>query len=339
MKQYEKEVEQTIASILPGVLPPYIEQAVVTDITESSATITWRTNIRTYGVVSYATEGEYAAVATSTYPHEVSDIATKKNEHILTLTGLMPNTRYHFKVKSFSLPQVVGEGIDSTFTTKASKVSAKVINVKNTSFNVIWSTEEPASTMVDYKNIKTGEIQRKIDATKVKEHDMLVDKLSPATTYEVTVSGYNDKGNLIEGGNPVTITTSKDITPPKISNFKVDGALVPGRTDRIQTIVTWITDEPATSIVEYQEGAGSVTDGFANKTEVTDSFVQNHVVILANLKPGTIYQFRITSVDQAGNKTSFGPRTIITPQKGESIFDVIFKNFEDTFKFLRGAGQ
>ena len=242
-------------------------------------------------------------------------------------------------VRSFSLPQVVGSSQDTTFTTKASRISARVINIKNTSFNVVWSTEDTASTIVEYKNVRTGEIQRKIENTLVKEHEILIDKLVPATAYEVTVFGYNEKGNLIEGGAPLTVSTVRDITAPKISNFKVDGALVPGRNDRVQTVITWVTDELSNSVIYYQEGAGQVKDGFANKEEQLDTYTNNHAIILSSLKPGTIYQMKIESTDSAGNKTTFGPRTVITPQKGESIFDVIFKNFEDTFKFLRGAGQ
>jgi len=341
IQQYEQEIEDSLASILPSILPPFVEDARVTDITESAATINWRTNINSYATVSYATEEEYLAATTTrtVYTGEVSDISAKTREHSLILIGLKPNTTYHFKAKSFSVPQVVGEGRDMTFITKAPAVQASVIDVKTSSFRAAWTTDVAASSIVEYKNLTTGVIERIINEPLVTYHDILVDNLRPGTRYEVKVLGYSASGNLLSSGTAMNVLTSTDIAAPKIGNFKVDGALVPGRTDRIQTIVSWTTDEPGTGIVEYQEGAGSVADGFANKVTITDSYVTNHVVILANLKPGTIYQFKITSADQAGNTASFGPRTIITPQKGESIFDVIFKNFEDTFKFLRGAGQ
>ncbi|KKU42015.1 MAG: Regulator of chromosome condensation RCC1 [Candidatus Wolfebacteria bacterium GW2011_GWB2_46_69] len=339
VKQYEEEVEQTIESILPGVLPPFVEEPRITAITENTADISWKTNIKSYAVILYAKESEFDATRPNPYVGEISRTESKETDHQLTLVGLEPNTKYHFMVRSFSLPQVVGSSQDTTFTTKASRISARVINIKNTSFNVVWSTEDTASTIVEYKNVRTGEIQRKIENTLVKEHEILIDKLVPATAYEVTVFGYNEKGNLIEGGAPLTVSTVRDITAPKISNFKVDGALVPGRNDRVQTVITWVTDELSNSVIYYQEGAGQVKDGFANKEEQLDTYTNNHAIILSSLKPGTIYQMKIESTDSAGNKTTFGPRTVITPQKGESIFDVIFKNFEDTFKFLRGAGQ
>ncbi|HBI25859.1 MAG: adhesin [Candidatus Wolfebacteria bacterium GW2011_GWC2_39_22] len=335
---YEQVSDEALESILPSIRPPFIEEPRVVETTENTATIRWRTNINAYAGILYSEATAYSASSTNPYTDELSQATTKEKEHTITLVGLKPNTTYHFMVRSFSLPQVVGRSQDMTFTTKAAKVSARVINVKNTSFTVVWNTETPASTIVEYKNMRTGEIQRKIDNNRKLDHDVLVDRLIPATGYEVSVFGYTEGGNLIEGGMPITITTSRDVIAPKISNFKVDGALVPGRTDRIQTVITWTTDEASDSTIYYQEGSGAVTE-FANKTAITDTLTQNHTILLSSLKPGTIYQMKVESVDAAGNKGTFGPRTIITPQKGESIFDVIFKNFEETFKFLRGAGQ
>ena len=117
----------------------------------------------------------------------------------------------------------------------------------------------------------------------------------------------------------------------------MDSALVPGRTDRTQTIVSWKTDEPATSAVYYEEGSGSPDKSLANKQEDKDTLVENHTVLLTSLKPGTIYRFQISSADDAGNTTTLPIRTIITPKQNQSIVDVIFKNFDDTFKFIRSS--
>ena len=146
-----------------------------------------------------------------------------------------------------------------------------------------------------------------------------------------------EQGNVAEAGSPLSVTTSTDTTQPTISGFKVDNALVPGRTDRVQTIVSWVTDEPSTSIAYYEEGTGTLgeTEELANKNEILDSYVTHHSVILPSLRPGTIYRLKITSTDDSGNEGSFGPRTVITPKQTESITDIIFKNFEDSFKFLR----
>jgi hypothetical protein len=120
----------------------------------------------------------------------------------------------------------------------------------------------------------------------------------------------------------------------------VDNAIVPGRVGFIQTVVSWQTDKPSNSAVYYQEGASPATGGaeLANKVEALDTYTTAHIMIVANLKAGTVYSIKITSVDQSGNTKSFGPTSIITPQQTQSVLDIIIKNFEDTFQFL-GAKQ
>lgn len=337
-EQFQQQIEESIQSILPSLLPPYLTEPGIYDITEDSATVKWDTNIKSFSSVLFATDNEYDSTKDNPYTGEVADTQNKVINHIVKLTGLKSNTKYHIMAKAFSLPQVVGKSDDITFITKAAKVQAKIFDIKNSSFRVVWSTDEPASSIAETKNIRTLEVIRKSEEAKKTYHEFLVENLTPGTTYEVKVFGYDEKGNIIESGDPITIITSVDVTKPKISNFKVDNALVPGRNDRIQTIISWITDEPANSVVYYKEGSGG-SEEFPNKVEILDNYTFTHNVIITNLKPGVIYQIKIYSTDQSGNKQLFGPRTIITPRQGESIFDVIFKNFEDTFKFLRNVGQ
>jgi hypothetical protein len=151
----------------------------------------------------------------------------------------------------------------------------------------------------------------------------------------VEISGLNANGNLVEGNKVLRVTTLVDTIPPIIESFKVESSLVAGRTDRARSVVSWKTDELSTSIVYYEEGSGSPDKPLANKQQDTSILVTNHVIILSALKPGTIYRFQITSADEAGNRTTLPIRTIITPKQDESIVDVIFKNFDETFNFLK----
>ncbi|MBI2450782.1 MAG: hypothetical protein HYV52_00365 [Parcubacteria group bacterium] len=334
-QQFQDAIESSLESILPSVFPPFIQTPEAIDVTENSATIKWRTNVKTYSVVSYSANEEYNLKNINPYAAEVSDIENKVLDHQIILSNLKSNTEYHFMVKSFSLPQAIGRSPDIVFVTKAAKFQAIISDIKKDSFRVIWTTGEPTTSIVEYKNLKTNAINRKIDEVKRPFHDILIENLNPATTYEVKAFGYNELENLVETKEILKATTSKDVTPPEISSLKIDSALVPGRADRAQTIVSWKTDEPATSIVFYEEGSSKTDKEFANKIEISNSWVLDHTVILTNLRSGKIYRIQISSVDQAGNKSIFPIRTIITPRQTESILDVIFKNFEETFKFLR----
>ena len=336
VEQFQEEIEATIESILPSLVPPFIDKPIVSDITESSVVINFRTNIKSYPIISYISEDKYNESKDNKYDSEVSDTSKKSVSHTISLVGLKSNTKYHFKAKAFSLPQVVGESEDYIFTTSASKIQASVIGVKKDSFTVVWSTDEPTSSIVEYKNLKTGIVSKIVDNVKNSSHSLKIENLSPGTPYEINVSGINDKGNLVESTSSINTKTSTDNNPPVITNLKVDSALVVGRTDRVQTIISWQTDEPSTSVVYYEEGSGSLEKELANKQEDLE-LTKNHVVILTTLRPGMVYRFTVSSTDDANNTIKPPIRTIITPKKSESIVDVIFKNFDDTFNFVNNV--
>ncbi len=336
VEQFQKEVESTIESILPSLVPPFVDKPIVSNITEDSATVVFRTNIKAYAGVNYAPDATYNKTKESPYDGEAFDTSAKTTTHTLQLTGLKSNTKYHFMAKAFSLPQVVGKSDDFTFTTAASKIRASIVDIKNDSFTVVWNTDELTSSVVDYRNVKTGINARITDDIKNISHSVRVENLIPGTLYKVSISGVNEKGNSVEGESALNVRTSTDITPPTITNLKFSSAFIAGRTDKVQTIVSWQTDEPATSAVYFEEGSGSLDKKLSNKQEDVE-LTKNHTIILMTLKPGTVYRFNVSSIDNANNVAASPIRTIITPKKSDSIVDIIFKNFDDTFNFIKNV--
>ncbi len=336
IEQFQKEIEATIESILPSLVPPFVGKPEVTEITENSAKVSFKTNIKAFPVVNYTTEIEYDITKENPYSGEISDTTTKNVNHTLQILGLKPNTKYHIMAKAFSLPQVIGKSDDITFITAASKIRGSIVEKKNDSFTVVWNTDTPTSSIVEYKNIKTGKTSRLTDDAKNYSHSVKVENLTPGTSYAVRISGLNIAGNIVEAGESIMVNTGTDTIAPSIVSFKVDSALVLGRTDRTQTIVSWKTDEPSTSIVYFEEGSGSPDKALVNKQE-DNELTMNHVMMLTTLKPGTVYRLQVVSVDDANNQTKLPVRTIITPKRTESIVDVIFKNFDETFNFIKNV--
>ena len=76
------------------------------------------------------------------------------------------------------------------------------------------------------------------------------------------------------------------------------------------TTVTWATDKPTTSLVEYGK-----TLPYSNKTLENPDLVIYHKVVLSDLEPATLYNYRIISKDAYGNETMSGNLTFSTSEK------------------------
>jgi hypothetical protein len=85
--------------------------------------------------------------------------------------------------------------------------------------------------------------------------------------------------------------THVDVTPPGISDLSVS---YPTETS---LVITWTTDEPANSRVEYGETEAYGT--MVASLEMTTA----HAITLSGLIPGVTYHVRVSSQDSAGNQT------------------------------------
>ena len=92
-----------------------------------------------------------------------------------------------------------------------------------------------------------------------------------------------------------------DSTPPAIS------AVASGSLTTSGAAITWTTNEPADSQVEYGTGTS-----YGSATTVDPALVLDHGVILAGLQPATLYHYRVVSVDRGGNVTRSADFTFTT---------------------------
>ncbi|HQU07871.1 MAG: hypothetical protein B7X04_02260 [Parcubacteria group bacterium 21-54-25] len=94
---------------VPDTTPPIISSIQSTNIGTSTVTITWLTNENATSQVEYGT--------TSGYGTSTAVDSTLTSSHSVTLTGLTPNTTYHFRVKSADASNNLATSVDNTFTT------------------------------------------------------------------------------------------------------------------------------------------------------------------------------------------------------------------------------
>jgi hypothetical protein len=150
------------------------------------------------------------------------------------------------------------------------------------------------------------------------------------------VTAENSSGDRIRS-QPIQFITVRDIAPPIISNVTNESTLFPGSEARIQTIIEWDTDEPAFCQLTYQEGVAGATEAFTIEREVV-SYTSNHVEVVIDFAPATVYQFFVTCEDEAGNSIQSEDFVLFTPIQERNIIDLIIENFESTFGWVRNIG-
>ena len=112
---------------------------------------------------------------------------------------------------------------------------------------------------------------------------------SGAGTKNVYVQFKDAVGNWSSA--PITDTIVLDTTAPTISARTATGITSNGAT------VTWTTDEPATSQVDY-----GLTTSYGSTTSLDPALVATHSVVLTGLNANTTYNYRVRSRDAAGNE-------------------------------------
>ncbi len=122
----------------------------------------------------------------------------------------------------------------------------------------------------------------------------------PSTAYAYTVTAYDGAGNTSPVSNRAPVTTPGDTTPPVVSNVRV----IPSSTS---AVVTWTTDEPSTSQVQY--GADS---GYGSSTTIDNALVTSHSQTVSGLSPTTTYHFQVRSSDAASNVATSADGTFTT---------------------------
>lgn len=126
------------------IAPPIISRVEVSNITETGSTITWTTDESSNSHIEYGKTASYG----STTPWDASLVTS----HSITLTGLNPNTTYHFRVRSKD--EAGNEAISGDYIFTTSKPATKVSGI--ISGNTIWTEESSPYVITSTIQIPAG---------------------------------------------------------------------------------------------------------------------------------------------------------------------------------------
>lgn len=264
--------------------------------------------------------------------------STAESTYLAAIDGLKDGTKYYYKMVAVDSELIEYPGNILSFTTIPRPIISNVRleqieDSAQTSMKVTWNTNTEITSVISYYPSDTPEASQ--DAVSVDfasgEHELTVAGLQPKTAYTLVVKGTDHSGNQATS-DPQNFTTSLDTRPPKVYNVKVEGsASSKDNASSAQLVVSWTTDEPATSQVELGDGTGAT---YTIRTSQDSHLTQNHLVVIPNLTPSKVYHLRVVSLDAAGNTTKSADVVTITPKAISSAINLVVTNLSQVFGFL-----
>jgi hypothetical protein len=302
------------------------------------AKITWNTDKEANSMVALSKDSEYDPTKEEQYILEMGNSQEFVKTHSVEITGLDPATLYHFQIRS--KPQVgpIAVSQDKTFRT-----SSQLPEISNISFEqtteyqtiLTWQTNMPTQSQIEYTDEKAGEKKQEIDNQYLKNHSVGIKDLKADIGYSLSIKSIDESGNIAL--SPVlTFSTGQDTTPPEIYQVRTDTA-ISAKGDKVQAIISWLTNEPSDSQVLYQQGV-KYDENLIKSTPKDKTFTKKHVVVISSFDPAIVYLFRVQSEDSSGNLAISQDFTLLTPQQRKSVLQIMIENFQRTFGWVENVG-
>jgi peroxiredoxin len=175
-------------------------------------------------------------------------------------------------------------------------------SITETGATISWGTDEPTRGKVEYWKTETDVLTR-LDENLSTSHSIPLTELDINTTYYFKITSTDAAGNQATAEGSLKTLAAADETAPTIS------AVSSSSITESSAIITWITDEPATSQVEYGE-----TEEYGSTTTENTALSTTHNVTLTGLDDSTTYYFKVISKDASGNEATLADNQQFTTE-------------------------
>lgn len=204
---------------------PVISSVKTTDIEQDAATVSWKCDEPTMFTFSYRVQGVTDSVILPP-PAEYATIGSVR------VTGLVPATVYQYRIAARDHQRDAGvpaniSVLTGTFSTPSADTLAPVITerqVISTYQNravLVWRTNEPAMTQVEYGAGSYGTVYA--DSILTRLHTAVLTHLAPGTAYQYRIASEDKYGNRTVQSSlpPFSFSTSAAVSRPS-AIFKAD---------------------------------------------------------------------------------------------------------------------
>jgi hypothetical protein len=259
---------------------PLVVSGVTIDAVSATwVTITWQTN--------RAADSQIAYGETIPYSFETGIDPSMVTDHSVTITGLDPDTWYHFSVRSEDEFGEVVYSEDHVFETALAPLAVTdvIATVTGTSADVTWVTNQLADSQVEYGLDASYGAVSPLDPAMVLGHSITVAGLEPGATYHYRVRSEDEFGEIVFSDDH---TFDAGFDPLEMSGLVVTGVGINW------AIIEWTTDRPADACVHF-----GLTSDYGDSVKA-EGFVEAHACTLTGLAEATVYHFRAVSLDEHG---------------------------------------
>jgi len=302
----------TAPPTVPDTIAPTFSAIVVASLATTTATVTWTTSEPATAQVAYGTTASYGSMSPLDSNLELT--------HSAALSGLAPNTTYHYQVRSVDIAGNVATSTDAIFTTEAlpqiptftpnvsSTVNFSAVeteSVGTSTVTISWNTDLPANGQIEYGTSEQLGSATPLNATLSTSHTATITGLAPNTNYIFRVA------SAPSGANEATPSANHEFNTLAMPTFTSTPANVSVIAEAGVTTstanITWITDQSASAEVQY-----GISTEYGQSASSSGALATSHTIALSDLAPETMYHYRVKSVNGAGDITFSSDHTFMT---------------------------
>jgi len=199
---------------VPDTTAPTISSVQASNISEAGATVTWATNESADSRVEYGT--------TTAYGSQTPLDSTLKTSHSQNITGLLPNTLYHYRVKSKDASGNERISADHTFTTGQPDTQSPAVNLTSPAHGSTVSGSVAVSANAS-DNVGVAGVQFKLDGNNLGAEDVTAPYNVPWGTTQVSNGAHTITAVARDAAGNTTTAAGVTVT---VSNSGGGGGLV-----------------------------------------------------------------------------------------------------------------
>lgn len=256
--------------------------------------------------------------------------SVNKSVYSSSLSDLEDGTKYFYKINTFDADGNEYEGTTLTFTTPpAPKISnlrfQPIENEPSSSQKVTWDTNVAGSSELSYGT--SGLTESALNSALTTKHELIIRGLKDDSSYRLIARSRDGSGNLATSDEQ-TFKTALDTRPPQVSDVIIDTSIKgTGAEARGQIVVSWRTDEPATSQAAFGAGSGTLS----NTTTEDARLTYEHIVVISDLSTSQVYYVEPRSYDKGRNLSSGEQQVAIVGRASDNVLGIIVNALQQLF--------